>query len=137
PLTPPPRKTVPGAVPRKPVRLPQLLTDELAELIGLYMGDGSNSRWGIKFTGKREEVDRIGEVARTALGVDPTVCKHKSIWEASILRLALKEWWDAQGFRKRSSLDAFVPEAILRGPESCARAFVRGLFGADGCARVS
>ncbi|HKZ89204.1 MAG TPA: ribonucleotide reductase N-terminal alpha domain-containing protein, partial [Thermoplasmata archaeon] len=137
PFTPATPKAVPGGFQRKPISLPKGLTDELAELIGLYMGDGSNSRWGIRFTGDREEIERIGFLARAAFGVDPTVCKHKNIWEASILRLGLKEWWSAQGFAKRSSLDAFVPDAILRGPESCARAFVRGLLGADGCARTS
>jgi ribonucleoside-diphosphate reductase alpha chain len=128
---------VPGGFRRKPIDLPTALTDELAELVGLYMGDGSNSRWGIRFTGNREEIERIRFLAKAAFGLDPTVCRHKNIWEASILRLDLKEWWSTQGFVKRSSLDAVVPEAMLRGPESCARAFIRGLFGADGCARTS
>jgi ribonucleoside-diphosphate reductase alpha chain len=137
PFHPKPRTAGPGQFERKPIELPEVLTDELSELVGLYMGDGSNSRWGIRFTGNREEVDRIRHLARLCFGVEPTVCRHRTIWEASILRLDLKEWWQAQGFAKKSSLEAFVPEAILRGPESCAQAFVRGLFGADGCARES
>jgi len=137
PFSPALHAVIPGGFQRKPINLPDALTDELAELIGLYMGDGSNSRWGIRFTGNREEVDRIAALARRAFGVDPTIRKHKNIWEASILRLDLREWWRVQGFTKTSSLDAFVPEAILRGPESCAVAFLRGLFGADGCVRVS
>jgi len=137
PFQPAPRKGGPGQFERKPIELPDTLTDELAELIGLYMGDGTNSRWGIRFIGSREEVDRVRHLARLCFGVEPTVCKHRNIWEASILRLDLREWWQAQGFAKESSLEAFVPEAILRGPECCAQAFVRGLFGADGCARKS
>ncbi len=131
------RKAGAGRFDRKPINLPSTLTDELAELLGLYMGDGTNSRWGIRFIGNREEIDRVRYLARECFGVEPTFCKHRSIWEASILRLDLKEWWEAQGFAKKSSLEAFVPEAVLRGPESIAQAFVRGLFAADGCARES
>ena len=131
------RMAGPGQFERKPLNLPDTLTDELAELLGLYMGDGSNSRWGIRFTGNLEEIDRVRYLAKECFGIEPTVSKHKSIWEAGLLRLDLKEWWTTQGFTKKSSLDAFVPEAILRGPESCAQAFLRGLFAADGCARTS
>ncbi|HYT00200.1 MAG TPA: adenosylcobalamin-dependent ribonucleoside-diphosphate reductase [Thermoplasmata archaeon] len=131
------RTTGPGQFERKPIDLPAILTDDLAELIGLYMGDGSNSQWGIRFTGNREEIDRVRYLAKECFGVEPTVCPRRSIWEASILRLDLKEWWQAQGFTKKSSLEAFVPQAILHGPESCVQAFVRGLFAADGCARES
>lgn len=134
---PAPRRAGPGEFERKPIRLPDTLTEELAELLGLYMGDGANSRWGIRFIGNREEIERVRYLARECFGVDPTVCRHRSIWEASILRLDLKEWWEAQGFRKKSSLQAFVPDAILHGPEWCAQAFLRGLFAADGCARTS
>jgi len=132
-----PRMAGPGQFERKPIDLPDTLTDELAELMGLYMGDGSNSQWGIRFTGNQEEIDRVRYLAKECFGLEPTVSKHKSIWEAALLRLDLKEWWETQGFTKKSSLNAFVPEAILRGPESCAQAFVRGLFAADGCARAS
>ncbi len=131
------RKTGSGRFERKPIRLPDTLTEELAELLGMYMGDGTNSRWGIRFIGNREEIDRVRYLARECFGVEPTVCRHRSIWEAAVLRLDLKEWWEAQGFTKKSSLEAFVPDAVLQGPESCAQAFVRGLFAADGCARTS
>jgi ribonucleoside-diphosphate reductase alpha chain len=131
------RPAGPGQFTRKAIELPELLSDELAELVGLYMGDGSNSRWGIRFTGNSEEVERIRVLARQCFGVEPTVSRHKNIWEAAILRLDLKEWWEAQGFKKKSSLEAFVPDAILSGPASSACAFVRGLFAADGCARAN
>jgi ribonucleotide reductase alpha subunit len=121
-------------------RLPRELTPELGELIGLYIGDGSNHRDGIRFSvgaDSPEVIRRIEELSITLFGKAPTVypCSGARAFEVSILSTQVKEWFAFHGITKTSSREARIPEIILRGTEEIACAFVRGLFTADGCVR--
>ncbi len=121
-------------------RLPRELTPELAELIGLYIGDGSNHRDGIRFTvggDCPEVVERIKELSVTLFEKTPGVSKYarENAFGVSILSRQIKEWFAFLGITKASSRGARIPEIILRSPEEVACAFVRGLFTADGCVR--
>jgi ribonucleoside-diphosphate reductase alpha chain len=121
-------------------RLPRELTPELAELIGLYIGDGSNHRDGIRFTvggDCPEVIERIEELSLALFGKAPSVSKYagENAFEVSILSRQVKEWFAVLGITKVSSREARIPEIILRSPEEVAAAFARGLFTADGCVR--
>src|SRR5207245_4796259 len=63
------RRAGPGQFERKPIDLPAMLTDALAELMGLYMGAGSNSRWGFGLTGNGKEIVGLRYLAKGCLGV--------------------------------------------------------------------
>ncbi len=122
--------------------LPRELTPELAELIGLYIGDGANHRDGIRITvgdGSADVVDRIRALSRAVFGKTPSVsrCSVARAVEVAILSVQIKEWFAFLGITKRSSRKAHIPEVILHGSEEAACAFVRGLFTADGCVRKS
>ncbi len=121
-------------------RLPRELTPELAELIGLYIGDGSNHRDGIRFTvggDCPEVVARIKELSLALFEKNPSVSRYsgENAFEVSILSRQVKEWFAFLGITKVSSLEAHIPDVILRSSEEVAAAFVRGLFTADGCVR--
>ena len=121
-------------------RLPRELTPELAELIGLYIGDGSNHRDGIRFTvgdDCPEVVARIKELSLALFEKNPSVSRYSggNAFEVSILSRQVKEWFAFLGITKVSSLEAHIPDVILRSSEEVAAAFVRGLFTADGCVR--
>ncbi|MBI2015077.1 MAG: hypothetical protein HYS77_06015, partial [Candidatus Rokubacteria bacterium] len=123
-------------------RLPRELTPDLAELIGLYIGDGSNHRDGIRFTvGGHcpEVVRRIQELSVTLFGKRTSVskCRSANAFEVAILSAQVKQWFAFLGFTKTLSREARVPEIILRGPEAEACAFLRGLFTGDGCVRTN
>jgi ribonucleotide reductase alpha subunit len=122
--------------------LPCELTPGLAELIGLYIGDGSNHRDGIRFTvgdDSAEVVGRIAELSRALLGKAPTVSRYsrKSAVEVAILSRQVKEWFGFLGITKPSSREARIPAIVLRSTEEVACGFVRGLFTADGCVRAN
>jgi ribonucleoside-diphosphate reductase alpha chain len=121
-------------------RLPRELTPELAELIGLYIGDGWNHRDGIRFTvggDCPEVVEKIKELSLALFGKVPSMSKYtgENAIEVAILSTQIKEWFAFLGITKVSSREAQIPEIILRSPEEVACAFVRGLFTADGCVR--
>jgi ribonucleoside-diphosphate reductase alpha chain len=121
-------------------RLPRELTADLAELIGLYVGDGSNHRDGIRFTvgdDSPEVVARIEETSLRLFGKRPTVSRYKAekASDVAILSAQIKAWLEFLGVTKRSARDAQVPEIVLRSTEEVACGFVRGLFTADGCVR--
>jgi ribonucleoside-diphosphate reductase alpha chain len=122
--------------------LPFQLTPELAQLVGFYMGDGSNHRDGIRFSVGKDNFDiieKIRDLSKTIFGADivsVSRCKNGS-FEASLLSVQIKEWFDFLGFLKESSLKAFIPRLILGGSEATIGGFLRGLFTADGCIRKS
>lgn len=141
PFAPRPGRNKTSFKPRR-YRIPTTLTPCLAELIGLYIGDGSNHRDGIRFTvgaDAADVVERIKEISRAVFGKKPTVCReeNKGTFEVSLLSVQIKEWFSFLGITKVSSKEAAIPEIILQGTEETACAFLRGLFTADGCVRKS
>ncbi len=119
--------------------LPAVLTPELAEFIGLYLGDGSNHRDGIRFTvfeGEKEIIDRINYLSKKLFLKSPTVSKAKnSVYEVAILSKQIKEWFLFLGLTKKSSKTAAIHDLILNADAATVCAFLRGLFTTDGCVR--
>jgi len=122
------------------VKIPGELTEELAEFIGLYIGDGSNHRDGIRFTIGNADPDLIEIVRKASLGIfgrDITVSKDqkKGACEVSVLSVIIKKWFEEAGITKPCSKNAAVPKFIFEAEEKLVCAFLRGLFSADGCVR--
>ena len=108
--------------------------------VGLYMGDGSNHRDGIRFTvgtDSPEVIERITGLSYKLFGKKPTISAYRNrrAVEVAILSTQIRQWFEFLGIIKVSSREAHVPPIILRSPEAVASAFVRGLFTADGCIR--
>ena len=120
--------------------LPDKLTPELSELIGLYIADGSNHQDGIRFTvGKHEAevVDQINNLSMILFGKMPSSVEFESVFEVGILSVQIKEWLNFLGLLKKKSSRAEIPKLILESSEENVRAFLKGLFNADGCIRKS
>ena len=121
--------------------LPDTVTPELAELIGLYIGDGSNHRDGIRFSVNKDEpeiLERIKWLSRKLFGKEVVVPEDKKrTWEAEILSKQIKEWFNFLQITKQSSKKVTIPSVILNGSREVAYSFLRGLFSADGCIRES
>ncbi|MFB6205246.1 MAG: LAGLIDADG family homing endonuclease, partial [Haloglomus sp.] len=120
--------------PVKTVTQPETLGEDLAELVGLWIGDGSVHQDGIRFHVSRESVlETLDRRARDLFdtGVDWTW--SDGCYEAVIHSHEIKRWWLANfGDAKPSSADARVPAPVQRGDRSIAAGFLRGLFTADG-----
>ena len=123
--------------PRERIRLPGVLTPELAEWLGIYMGDGTSRSTGVRCAfcqADQDVIDRWTDLSQKLFGVSPTrrKVKDKEAVILSIHRSALVDYLKKNGLAKAPSSQAQVPDAILRGGREIAAAFLRGLFEADG-----
>jgi len=124
------------------IKLPQKLSVELAELFGLYMGDGSNHRDGIRFTigfENKELVDYIRSLSTSLFNKNLSISKYdyRSCYEVALLSIEIKKWFEFLGVYKRSARQAMIPEILKNSKEDIICAFLRGLFSTDGCIRES
>jgi ribonucleoside-diphosphate reductase alpha chain len=123
------------------VKLPNQLTPELSELIGMYIGDGANHRDGIRFsisdTDDPDLIKRIEEISLKVFNKKTTVAKgrREGSVELAILSVIVKDWFKKVGILKISSRKAKIPKVIFESTEENVCAFLRGLFSTDGCVR--
>jgi ribonucleoside-diphosphate reductase alpha chain len=118
----------------KTVSQPERLTDDLAELLGIWVGDGSVHEDGIRFHLNRDDVlNHVDTLARELFdtGVDHTW--SDGCYEAVVHSHEVKRWWlENFGDAKPDSSTARVPDQIWQADHDAVSAFLRGLFSTDG-----
>ncbi|HYA45021.1 MAG TPA: vitamin B12-dependent ribonucleotide reductase, partial [Acidimicrobiales bacterium] len=127
------------------VSVPRVMTAELAELVGYFMGAGSLESGGVsvEVTGTDAEVcDRLRLLGKSAFGLDAEVTAKKGRTEVGFASVRLVLWWEACGFSKRflgleqsqgQGCVAHIPDAILGSNDrEIYAAFLRGLYEAAG-----
>ena len=105
------------------VRVPDVVTPELAELVGYFMGDGSLHAKGIRLCVANTDLDvaeRLGVLAKDLFGLDR---RHAAggYQELTLHSVRLARWWQAAGFAKslpehrsqRPGMGPRIPSAIL------------------------
>ncbi|HTQ68816.1 MAG TPA: adenosylcobalamin-dependent ribonucleoside-diphosphate reductase [Solirubrobacteraceae bacterium] len=124
--------------------VPRVMTAELAEFVGYFMGDGSLHAKGIRLCvtdGDNDVLERLLGLGQELFGLKGHVLQHQGYNEIAFHSVPLTIWWDACGFSKRPPFDGHsgkgwsprVPNAILHSNDrDVYAAFVRGLFEADG-----
>jgi ribonucleoside-diphosphate reductase alpha chain len=130
------------------LRVPEEMTPELAELVGYYAGDGSLHDRGLRFCvtdGDFDVVARLESLAKSLFGVEARVSPNSGYVDVCVNSVRLASWWKAAGFAKRAPFDGHrgkgylpqVPDAVLHtNDHEVYRAFLRGLFEADGTVTV-
>ena len=126
------------------VRAPEVVTPDLAEIVGYFMGDGSLHAKGIRLCVADTDLDvaeRLGVIAKELFGIEPVVTQQEGYRELALQSVRLARWWQAAGFGKRLPNEEHsgkgwvprVPSAILEANDPLVySAFLRGLFEADG-----
>jgi ribonucleoside-diphosphate reductase alpha chain len=124
--------------------VPRFMTPELAELVGYFMGDGSLHARGLRFSVYSKDTDvvhRLTELGRRLFGLQAAVTPKEGYTEVALHSVRLTLWWEACGFAKKApttdhrgkGYESHIPDAVLYTNDPTAyRAFVRGLFEADG-----
>lgn len=126
----------PNGSPVKDVTQPQTMTTQLAELVGLWAGDGSYHNDGVRFHISRENlVDWTEETVNELF--DTTVSKHYAdgCYEITINSHEIKRWWK-QNFDVKSngSQNVTVPTVISQSTPAEIKGYIRGYTTADGTA---
>jgi ribonucleoside-diphosphate reductase alpha chain len=126
------------------LQVPDVVTPELAELAGYFMGDGSLHAKGIRLCVASTDLDvaeRIGVLAKELFGLAPVTVPQQGYHEVTLQSVRLARWWEAAGFAKLlpgsdhagKGWVPRVPSAILETNDPAVySAFLRGLFEADG-----
>jgi ribonucleoside-diphosphate reductase alpha chain len=124
--------------------VPRFMNAELAELVGYSMGDGSLHAKGLRFcvdSTDTDVVDRLTDLGRRLFGLEAAVTPKQGYTEVALHSVRLTLWWEACGFAKKApttdhrgkGYESHIPDAVLFSNDPVAyRAFVRGLFEADG-----
>ncbi|HKO24071.1 MAG TPA: ribonucleotide reductase N-terminal alpha domain-containing protein, partial [Chloroflexota bacterium] len=131
------------------VRLPDVLDEKLAYVLGYLHGDGY-VHWGRKVTWRAPKAiklatadaypairDQLVEYARDLFGIEPIVEDHtgEACKTVALYSRVLIDWLQHNGLLKAHSDAVRVPEKIFRSPSSVMAAFIAGYFDADGSDR--
>ena len=121
----------------KPVNVPTVIDEDLAWVLGFFIGDGSYHQDGLRFHLNSEESpefkDNLIKILGRAFGDDvvTNVTEDKTGDEVSIYRAELKAFFKMLlGDDKHD-----IPDIIFSSPASVRWNFISGLLDADGCVR--
>ncbi len=130
------------------VRLPEILDEDLAYLIGYMHGDGyvqmgKKVNWQAPKAVKMATADaypeireRIIDAVQRVFGLGVSVYPGDGAHHEVTLHSRLViEWLILNGLLKAKADAVRVPEAIFRSPSAVVAAFIAGYFDADGCNR--
>ncbi|WP_242584018.1 adenosylcobalamin-dependent ribonucleoside-diphosphate reductase [Amycolatopsis sp. 195334CR] len=124
--------------------VPDAVDQDLAELVGYFMGDGSLHAKGLRFCvadADLDVVERLRVLGKGLFGIEAAVRPADGYHEVSIDSVRLARWWKAAGFAKDlpgvdhtgKGWTPRIPAAIRETNDVAVyAAFLRGLFEADG-----
>lgn len=117
---------------------PSHMNPDLAWVLGLFHGDGSVHDRGIRISCNRKDVDLVVwlvDFFKEQFDIDITVEEPQG-WELRtyvvISSKPLLEWLEVNGLLKGKSANTQVPRVIRQSSADSIRAFVSGLWRADG-----
>ncbi|MBI1292152.1 hypothetical protein GC173_13060 [bacterium] len=125
-------------------RVPRVVTPELAEFVGYFMGDGSLHAKGLRLCVARGDDDvlaRLSELSASLFNIKPHLTEKEGYTEVALHSVSLVMWWEACGFAKLAPSETHsgkgwlprIPDALLASNDPVVYgAFLRGLFEADG-----
>ena len=105
------------------ITVPDVVTPELAELVGYFMGAGSLQAGGIRVRvadADLDVVERLRMLAKDLFHLEPTVTPSDGHQDVVLTSVRLARWWQAAGFAKAAGGDHTgqgwspqIPSAIL------------------------
>jgi len=119
------------------VKLPEVMHEDFAELLGIIWGDGNFQRKGdvVSITGTSDEIKYVEYLVERVFNFKLIVnIKEKENcafcqWSSKLLG----DYFRANNiFKKPYDKRLCIPEAIMRSPKNVVGAFLRGIYSADG-----
>lgn len=125
---------------RHTLRLPAFLTEDLAHLLGYFVGDGNITKSGICLTcGDTEYAQELAQQIECLLGIPATLradhTKTGNRWRIEVHSRELLCFLSSLGIDLTARAHTKrIPTTVLRSPRPVVAAFLRGYFDADGYA---
>lgn len=124
----------------KKCRLPEKMTDQLAEFMGYFIGDGCFHKGKVMLAIPHDSLELkecFDKIVKNIFNIDSRY--EQKLNDKSINNIyhsqMLVDWLKFVGVNKENSKNVEIPLCILEGSKKDAQAFVRGLFDADGTIR--
>ena len=119
-------------------RLPRRWSESLAELTGHLIGDGCLTDLALNWVYGGDDVDdgvteRHGEWLRDLVGSVSRQEMSNGTVQLRVGSSAVRELFRGIGVSSARAHEKRVPESIFKAPREVQAAFLRGLYGADGC----
>lgn len=120
---------------------PNTITEELAWLLGIYNGDGSNHYTGIRIHGNINEPDdliKAGEVVKKLFGLPYSFSRDYRKGSENKLSLVitsrdLVRWLEINDLKKKKSREIVIPKLIRSCSSNIIKSYLQGYWCADGC----
>lgn len=118
--------------------MPTHLTEDLAWLVGLMVGDGSVHTKGIRIAGSIAHLDRLeraAEIVENLFGIRAIIygrTKSEQNADLYINSTWFREWLRANGLLKAQSNEISIPLKVRQSPVAVIEAFLDGYCAADG-----
>ena len=122
--------------------IPTKLNEDLAWLLGVYFGDGTNHKKGIRIYGNSDEkkgFDRIEEVLFSLFGLSTYYEKHNDDSKRcriGVNSACLLDFLAQNKLLKQKSKHIEIPQIIRRSPKSVILSFLEGFAVADGSTKT-
>ncbi|MEK6958074.1 MAG: LAGLIDADG family homing endonuclease, partial [archaeon] len=126
------------------LKTPQKMAEQLAQIVGYFMGDGSLHSKGLRFCVSNEDedvVEHLKAAIKETFNLNAKITQCQGYKEVAVNSVPLTLWWDACGFSKQKPTEhhsgkgytPHIPDSILYSNDKKSySAFLRGLFEADG-----
>jgi len=114
---------------------PRELTEDYAYLLGLLVGDGNYTGYGVIWIAapEAEEKRNIQNLFKRLFGKKGEIYEHKVF----IAGVEMRAYLEYLGLGYHRAWEKEVPWSIFRAPKKVMSAFLRGLFDTDGTIRIT
>lgn len=108
--------------------MPLIVTEDLAEFIGMYYADGSihdsNGTFSVRLTNNSAEAqNRFKSLCKSLFGVTPYLSETCEMNLVAKSLMYIEQLYDL----RRGCVNKVIPDYILRSPKSVIQAFIRGM----------
>ena len=120
------------------IKQPEYLDEDLAWVLGLYVGDGSNHARGIRISGgskKLKKLEKAGKIIEEKFGISCRILTEGGEGDSLALyvnSVSLLKWLGANELLKAKSLFVSIPLIIRQSPPHVLEAYIDGYWSADG-----
>lgn len=119
----------------KQIKMPSIITPEIAKIFGYYLGDGNYEVDRISFSEQRKEVaEYYCNFIETNLGVRPTLRfrEDKNYYQIRVGSRLIAQLFRFIFEERDKTRQQKIPSIILKSPDNVLAPFVSGFFDAEG-----